>query len=101
MREFAIRPSCQASPDASKTPGMSNVAATVGCRVRDLRRARGISQQVLAVEAGISVRWLAMVEQGRGNLRPRVARALAEALGVTTEALITGEGLATILAGEP
>ncbi len=101
MLESTVRRFCQASPDASKTPGMSNVAATVGARVRDLRRARGITQQVLAVEAGISVRWLAMVEPGRGNLRPRVARALAEALGVTVESLVTGEGLATILAGEP
>src|ERR671912_2728568 len=54
----------------------------VGREVRRLREAKGWSQTKLAVEAGMSVSGISMIENGHRNLSTTTLAKLAEALGV-------------------
>ena len=62
---------------------------SIAKRVRSLREAAGLSQQDLAVRAGLSVSLIGQIEQGK-KLDPRVStvQALAAALGVDWPALL-------------
>ena len=60
-----------------------------GCRLRQLRRARHLTQQQLAWQAGISVQDVsALARTRRTNPMLRVIEALARALDVTPDALM-------------
>lgn len=54
----------------------------VGANVRRLRKARGLSQEALAGEAGLAMRHLGRIERGEGNPTVAVLARLAEVLGV-------------------
>jgi transcriptional regulator with XRE-family HTH domain len=54
----------------------------VGREVKRLREAKGWSQTKLAVEAGMSVSGISMIENGHRNLSTTTLARLAEALGV-------------------
>ncbi len=54
----------------------------VGRQVKRLREAKGWSQTRLAVEAGMSVSGISMIENGHRNLSTATLAKLAEALGV-------------------
>ncbi|HZS02221.1 MAG TPA: helix-turn-helix transcriptional regulator [Chloroflexota bacterium] len=73
-------------------------ARQIGCRVRELRQARGLTVQELAERAGIAARALARIEGGEhaGPLPP-IAPLLA-AMGCTLDDLVP---LAEAGAGEP
>ena len=60
----------------------------VGRNVRRLRRAAGKSQEVLAHEAGIAMRYLSGIERGEENPSLRVIVALATALHVQPTVLL-------------
>jgi transcriptional regulator with XRE-family HTH domain len=62
--------------------------ATIGQSVKDLRAAAGLTQQELAVKAGLSVSVVSQIEQGT-NADPRLSTlaALARALGVNLDQL--------------
>jgi transcriptional regulator with XRE-family HTH domain len=53
-----------------------------GKRLKRLREGRGLTQQALAVSAGISVSAVVKMEAGRVDPRWSMVRRLAEALGV-------------------
>lgn len=53
-----------------------------GLRVVKLREARGLSQEELAHRAGVSVRTISRLENGRHDGRRGTVRAIAEALSV-------------------
>jgi transcriptional regulator with XRE-family HTH domain len=59
---------------------MESWRAVVGGNVRRLRRERGKTQEVLAQEAGIVVRYLSAIEAGRENPTVDVLGRLAAAL---------------------
>jgi transcriptional regulator with XRE-family HTH domain len=64
----------------------------IGRLVRAFRKAAGLSQQALAVAAGLSLAVVAQIEQGRkADPRLSTALALARALGVRVEDLVGGE----------
>ncbi|MBB1245846.1 helix-turn-helix domain-containing protein [Streptomyces durbertensis] len=63
------------------------VPAAVGEHIATLRKARDLSQRVLARKASISHSLLSKIEVGDRACRPAVAAALAEALGVTLSVL--------------
>jgi putative molybdopterin biosynthesis protein len=63
-----------------------------GAKLRFARQARGYSQQQLAGMAGVSRQAVSAVESGLSDPSLRVALALAQALGVTVEALFGAEG---------
>lgn len=69
---------------------------TVGQRVGDIRRARGIDRAVLADQVGYSVEWLKSIETGRRSLdRYSVITALADALRVEIRDLLPLPGTAS------
>lgn len=55
----------------------------IGQNVRRLRRAKGLSQEALAHEAGMSMRYLAGLERGEENPSLNFLVKLADALGVS------------------
>ncbi|MGD0052190.1 MAG: helix-turn-helix transcriptional regulator [Vulcanimicrobiaceae bacterium] len=69
----------------------SEFLARIGARVRELRAVSGLTQRVVAERAGLSRASIANVEAGRQNLRLRQLAALATALGVQVDRLVTGE----------
>src|SRR5262249_55947318 len=75
----------------TRTPGMlmSKRFLPLARRVRQLREAAGLSQQSLAVAAGLSISVVTQLEQGKkADQRISTVAALAEALGVTVDELL-------------
>lgn len=76
----------------------------LGQTVRDYRKKRGMSQEVLAELCGISLSFLGHIERGSRKMSLETLVALSCALGVTPNALLTGQpaqdsaGLAAYLA---
>ncbi|NUP32910.1 MAG: helix-turn-helix domain-containing protein [Streptomycetaceae bacterium] len=59
--------------------------AAFGAQVRRARKARGMSQQDLANEAGLDAKTLSNIEQGR-NVRPGILNAVRDTLGLAMPA---------------
>jgi XRE family transcriptional regulator, aerobic/anaerobic benzoate catabolism transcriptional regulator len=68
-----------------------NYLIDLGRRVRRVRAIRGMSRKVFAHVSGISERYIAQIESGRGNLSILVLRRLAQAAGTTLEDLVCEE----------
>jgi transcriptional regulator with XRE-family HTH domain len=62
----------------------------VGEKVRSLRRAADLSQEVLASRCGIFRTYLSRIESGAANPSLTVIVSLAEALGVEPHVLLQG-----------
>ena len=60
-----------------------------GERVRELRRARGLSQEELAFKAGVHRTYLGGIEQGTRNPALNNIAAIAKALGVSLPELFS------------
>ena len=58
-------------------------------QIKSLRKAKGLSQEQLALEAGIDRTYASQIERGIGNPSLRVICALAEILEVRPEDLIS------------
>jgi XRE family aerobic/anaerobic benzoate catabolism transcriptional regulator len=69
-----------------------NFAAEVGRLVRRSRARRGVTRRQLAVESGISERYLAQIEGGQGNPSVIVLRAIAQAMEMQITALLPAGG---------
>jgi transcriptional regulator with XRE-family HTH domain len=54
----------------------------VGTNIRRLRKAQGLSQEALAAESGIDMRYLGGIERGQENPTIAVVGNIAKALGV-------------------
>lgn len=65
--------------------------SVLGARVRDLRFARGLTQEGLAEELGVTPRYLAGIERGERNLTLDSIDALAAQLQVTSLSLLGAE----------
>lgn len=63
----------------------------LGDRVRMLRARRGMTRKALAIESGVSERYLAQLETGRGNISILLLRQLRQALGASLETLVSEE----------
>jgi len=61
----------------------------LGENLRDWRRARGLSQRALAERVGTSARMLARYERGNRYPDDSTLHALADALDISTAALLT------------
>jgi transcriptional regulator with XRE-family HTH domain len=70
-------------------PAMADPVPSLARRIRRLREAAGMTQQALAVAAGLSISAVTKLEQGQ-NEDPRVSTllALAQALGVRVDDLL-------------
>ena len=60
----------------------------LGQRVRTMRALRGMSRKVLAKVSGISERYIAQLESGKGNVSIVLLRRVAGAMGAHLEDLI-------------
>src|ERR1700687_5422965 len=60
----------------------------LGQRVRTMRALRGMSRKVLAKVSGISERYIAQLESGKGKVSIVLLRGLPDAVGAHLEALI-------------
>lgn len=74
--------------EAHTTEPIEDLLHRVGTRVKTLRRERGFSRKELAERAGLSERFLALVEGGQGNASLRSLAEIARALATTPVALI-------------
>ncbi len=70
----------------------AGLLAALGRSVRRLRGERGLSQQALARQAGLSPRFVAQLEAGEGNISVAKLAELARALDTPLAALLIGEG---------
>lgn len=62
----------------------SSLKLTLGAQVREIRRVRGLTQEALAEQLGVTPRYIAGVERGERNLTLDSVDALAKQLGVET-----------------
>jgi XRE family aerobic/anaerobic benzoate catabolism transcriptional regulator len=79
----------------------------LGQRVRTMRALRGMSRKVLAKVSGISERYIAQLESGKGNVSIVLLRRVSNAMGAHLEDLIpatdrrrTGPSSATSAQGD-
>src|SRR5260370_8259563 len=61
----------------------------LGERVRDARSRHGMTRRMLAHDSGISERYLAELEAGRGNLSIALLRRLAAAIDLPLASLVS------------
>jgi len=71
---------------------MSRVERQFGLRVRELRLARGLSQEELAFKVGIHRTYLGGVERGERNPSLKNIAAIATALDISLRELFSFEG---------
>ncbi len=72
---------------------MTEPIPAIGERIRELRTAAGMSQQALAMAAGLSMSVVSQLEQGyRDDPRISTVAAIARALGVTIDELMPKAG---------
>jgi XRE family transcriptional regulator, aerobic/anaerobic benzoate catabolism transcriptional regulator len=63
----------------------------LGDRVREERARRGMTRKILARDSGLSERYLAQLESGKGNLSIKLLRRVGEALNLPLPRLLGGE----------
>src|SRR5688500_6240641 len=66
----------------------TSLLATVGARVRALRESRAMSRRELSERSGVSERFLAQLETGRGNISLSRFADVASALGSSPSELL-------------
>lgn len=66
-------------------------AVIVGANIRRLRKAKGLTQEQLAHESGVAMRYVAGVERGEENPSLKFLVKIAEALGAEPASLLVGE----------
>ena len=69
-----------------------DILVAFGRRVKELRKQRGLSQEMLAFEAELERSYISDIETGRRNLALRNIHALAGALNVSLSQLFEGIG---------
>src|SRR6185295_11934199 len=77
-------------PDPGSDP--APMLAAMGHSVRALRARLGMTRKELASASGVSERYVADVESGRGNVSILILRQLADALGVSPVTLLSAPG---------
>ena len=68
---------------------MSEIEEGFGKKVRELRLARGLSQEELAFKSGVHRTYLGGIERGERNPSLKNIAAIAEALGVSLSELFS------------
>lgn len=76
------------TPPPREATDERRVLAALGERLRTLRMRRGVTQGDLARRSGVSLRYIAQMEGGLGNVSVLLLRRVAAALGVAPEELV-------------
>jgi len=81
------------SPNAAGTEALIDAALLprLGDRVREARARRGMTRKILARDSGVSERYLAQLESGRGNASVLVLSQIAQALNLPVADLLRDE----------
>lgn len=66
----------------------TRIIETVAANVRQARKAAGLSQEELALEAAVDRTYVSQVERGKRNITIMVLARLARAMGTTASALV-------------
>ena len=77
--------------DRARTIAPASYLRLLGERVRDARARHGMTRRMLARDSGISERYLAELEAGRGNLSIALLRRLASAIDVPVAELVSDD----------
>lgn len=85
------RPSPSGDPGPVFGPSIARLLVAVGQRVRDLRKARGLSQEEFARQSGTARTYIGPVERGTKNLSLETLTRFAAVLGVDVADLIPRE----------
>jgi XRE family aerobic/anaerobic benzoate catabolism transcriptional regulator len=88
MNEIATFKGGKSLPSARQETGEADFLAKVGERVRLARARKGISRKVLSSLSGVSLRYLAQLESGDGNISIALLKRVAEALDHRIEWLV-------------
>ena len=83
------------------TPRLEQVLGHIGANVHARRTRRALTQEGLAVLAGLDLRFVQRVERGRTNLSVAVLIALAEVLECSPAALLEPATLLAPRVGRP
>ncbi|MCB1368845.1 MAG: helix-turn-helix transcriptional regulator [Rhodobacteraceae bacterium] len=78
-------------PHQSETDAATAFLAMVGDRVRSARARKGISRRVLSEISGVSPRYLAQLESGKGNISIILLQKVALALDFSIEWMVAAE----------
>jgi transcriptional regulator with XRE-family HTH domain len=73
-----------------RSPQDPDAQLALGTAIRELRKKKGASQEILANEAGITPNMLSLIERGEGNPSWVTLRGIAAALGVPVSELVKG-----------
>jgi len=68
----------------------ADILARLGLRVRDLRKARGLSQEEFAAECGLDRTYISGIERGRRNVSLRNLDVIARTFGIALSELFRG-----------
>lgn len=85
VNETAEAPAAAISAGADS---QSDYLRLLGERVREMRARRGMTRKILARDSGVSERYLAQLESGRGNISILRLRQIAQALDTPLQALV-------------
>lgn len=77
---------------AASAAGDADFLLAIGERVRKARARRDITRKMLAQQSGVSERYLALLESGRGNVSVLLLRHVGAALDLPPEALLRDAG---------
>jgi transcriptional regulator with XRE-family HTH domain len=67
-----------------------DLCSVIGANIRRLRKAKGLSQEELALRAEIDRSYLSEIENGHKNLSVVMLDQIAEALGADVQAMFKG-----------
>jgi transcriptional regulator with XRE-family HTH domain len=68
----------------------ANIAARFGERVRELRKAKGLSQEAFAAACGLDRTYISGIERGRRNVSLRNIEVIANSLDISLSELMKG-----------
>lgn len=68
----------------------TDIAVRFGQRLRELRKAKGLSQEAFAVECGLDRTYISGIERGRRNVSLRNIEVIAGTLGISLTELMKG-----------
>ena len=66
----------------------TDIAVRFGQRVRDLRKARGLSQEAFASKCALDRTYVSGIERGRRNLSLRNIEVIAKSFGISLAELL-------------
>jgi transcriptional regulator with XRE-family HTH domain len=67
---------------------MQDVVKKVGCRIRETRRQKGLTQEEVAEKAAVNATYYGRIERGEANVSLELLAAIAEALATTLVSLV-------------